>query len=161
MTTSAAKPAIDDTKANLPQPEFIIQRVYVKDASFESPHAPKVFQENLQPSINLNIHTGSTILDKDTHEVVLTTTITASVEERTIFLIEVKQAGIFTLKNIPEQNMGTVLGVTCPTILFPYVREAVSELAAKGSFQHFYLAPINFEALYMNSLQQKGDETKH
>ena len=150
----------NSSNANAPAPEFTIQRIYIKDASFESPQAPKVFQENLQPTINLNIHTGSTVLAENTHEVVLTTTITASVEERTIFLIEVKQAGIFVIKNVPEQNMGAVLGVTCPTILFPYVREMVSELAAKGSFQHFYLAPINFEALYMNSLQ-KGDATTH
>jgi len=158
MTDNIVNPAAN---TNLPQPEFTIQRIYIKDVSFESPQAPKVFQENLQPAINLNIHTASAVLDKDTHEVVLTTTITAAVDTRTIFLIEVKQAGIFTIKNIPEENMGVVLGVTCPTILFPYVREVVSELAAKGSFQHFYLAPINFEALYMNSLKQKENETTH
>lgn len=150
MTDNTVSPI----NANLPQPEFTIQRIYIKDISFESPQAPKVFQENLQPAINLNIHTASNILEKDVHEVVLTVTITAAVEDRTIFLIEVKQAGIFVIKNIPDENMGVVLGVTCPTILFPYVREVVSELAAKGSFQHFYLAPINFEALYMNSLKQ-------
>jgi preprotein translocase subunit SecB len=160
MNDNTAKDA-NPTGVNLPPPEFTIQRIYIKDLSFESPQAPKVFQENLQPAINLNIHTASSILDQDTHEVVLTTTITAAVDTRTIFLIEVKQAGIFTIKNIPEENMGVVLGVTCPTILFPYVREVVSEMAAKGSFQHFYLAPINFEALYMNSLKQKESETTH
>jgi preprotein translocase subunit SecB len=146
------------TDPQQPQPEFVIQRLYIKDASFESPQSPGIFQENLQPTVNLNIHTSSTVLGENIHEVVLTTTVTASVESRTIFLIEVKQAGIFTIKNIPKENMGAVLGITCPTILFPYLRETVSELAAKGGFQHFYLSPINFEALYMSN--QKAEAEK-
>ena len=145
------------------QPEFLIQRLYIKDASFESPSAPGVFRENVQPAINLNIHTASSVLENKVHEVVLTATITASQQERHIFVIEVKQAGIFTINNIPAENMGGILGVTCPTILFPYLREVVTSLASSGGFPNFYLSPVNFEALYLNSLNQKTaqPETAH
>ncbi|MDX2164487.1 MAG: protein-export chaperone SecB [Gammaproteobacteria bacterium] len=143
-----------------PQPEFFIQRLYVKDISFESPQAPKVFQETLQPSVNLNIQTSSNVLADDTHDVTVTATITAAVDGRTIFLVEIKQAGIFTIKHIPKDNMPFVLGVTCPTILFPYLREAVSDLVARGGFQHFYLSPINFEALFLANQKETATATK-
>ena len=139
------------TDSTTPQPEFFIQRLYVKDISFESPQAPKVFQETLQPTVNLNIQTSATVLSDNTHDVTVTATITAAADSKTIFLVEIKQAGIFSIKHIPEENMGFVLGVTCPTILFPYLREAVSDLVARGGFQHFYLSPINFEALYLSN----------
>lgn len=146
------------------QPEFLIQRIYIKDVSFESPQAPAIFKQNVQPSINVNIQTTSNPLEPDHHEVVLTATITAVQNDQNVFLTEVKQAGIFLIKNVPNDNMGAVLGVTCPTILFPFLREAVSALTARGGFPNFYLSPINFEALYFNSLKQKEkseDSTTH
>lgn len=142
------------------QPEFLIQRLYLVDVSFESPQAPGVFKTSVQPSINVNIQTSSKPLEDSHHEVMLTTTITATQNEKNVFVIEVKQAGIFLIKNVPNENMGAVLGVTCPTILFPFLREEVTSLAAKGGFPNFYLSPINFEALYFNSLKQKeGSDT--
>jgi len=138
-----------------PQPEFFIKRLYVKDISFESPQAPKVFDETLQPTVNLNIQTASVTTSPDNYDITITATITATADTKTVFLVEIKQAGIFTIKNIPEENMGFVLGVTCPTILFPYLREAVSDLVARGGFQHFYLSPINFEALYLANQKEK------
>lgn len=144
-----------------PQAEFIIQKLYLKDSSFESPASPKIFKENLQPSINLNINTTSNQIEPNVYEIILSATVTATAEQdRTIFLIEVKQAGIFTIKNIPEQNMPVVLGVTCPTILFPYLRSEVSYLAGQGGFPNFYLAPINFEAVYMSSLEKQKTGTE-
>ena len=140
-----------------PQAEFFITRIYVKDSSFESPLAPQVFTENLQPMVNLNIQTTHTVLSHDSYEVTLTATITAQADTRTLFLTEIKQAGIFTIKHIPTENMPFVLNVTCPTILFPYLREAVSDLVARGGFQHFYLAPINFEALFLSNAQNTAE----
>lgn len=144
------------TENTAPQPEFFIQRLYVKDISFESPQAPKIFQETLQPSVNLNIQTHSELLSPDTYEITVMATITATADSKTVFLVEIKQSGIFSIKNIPQENMGFVLGVTCPTILFPYLREAVSDLVARGGFQHFYLSPINFEALYLSNQQKEA-----
>jgi preprotein translocase subunit SecB len=143
------------TTATTAQPEFIIQRLYNKDISFESPAAPEIFKKNLQPMINVDIQTTPTKIETDIFEVSLTTTITATAENQTVFLVEVKQAGIFTIKNIPDENLGVILHVTCPTILFPFLRETVSDLVARGGFQHFYLSPINFEALYINSLEKQ------
>jgi len=149
------------TDTQQPQAEFIIQKIYLKDSSFESPASPAIFKENLQPMINLNIHTSSNQLEPNVHEIILSATVTATAEkDRTIFLIEVKQAGIFTIKNIPEQNMPVVLGVTCPTILFPYLRSEVAYLAAQGGFPNFHLAPINFEAVYMSSLEKQKTDTE-
>lgn len=148
------------TDNTAPQPEFFIQRLYVKDISFESPQAPKVFHETLQPTVNLNIQTASNIVAENTHDVTITATITAAADNKTIFLVEIKQAGIFVIKNIPEENMPFVLGVTCPTILFPYLREAVSDLVARGGFQHFYLSPINFEALFLSNQKESSTTTQ-
>ena len=150
---------LQPSHTNGSHPEFAIQRLYVKDVSFESPLVPEIYDHSLQPMINLNIQTTSTKLTDGLFEVVLATTVTATANEKTVFLAEVKQAGTFTIKNIAEQNMGAILSVTCPTILFPYVREAISELVARGGFQHFYLAPINFEALYLDGLKKQQQET--
>lgn len=144
-----------------PQPEFSIQRLYIKDASFESPQAPAIFQENLQPSIEINLHTSSSTLVQDIYEVVIEATITATADQKTVFLVELKQAGVFMIKNISHEQLPIILGVTCPTILFPYLRETVSNLVAQGGFQHFYLNPINFEALYYQNLQKQKTQQHH
>jgi preprotein translocase subunit SecB len=142
-------------------PEFLIQRLYLKDVSFESPQTPEIFKTNVQPAININISTTSTPgTEENSHEVVLTTTITAAQDNKNIFLIEVKQAGIFIIKNIPKENLAAVLNVTCPTILFPYLRETVTTLASKGGFPNFYLSPINFEALYLSSMKQQKEKSE-
>jgi len=155
-----AGPAVSNTKES-PHAEFLIQRLYIKDVSFESPQSPEVFKHNVQPTISVNINTTSNPLtEENTHEVVLTTTITAAQENKNVFLVEVKQAGVFILKNIPKENLAAVLSVTCPTILFPYLRETVTSLATKGGFPNFYLSPINFEALYLNSLKHQKEKSE-
>lgn len=142
------------------QPEFAIQRIYIKDSSFEAPSSPRVFQEQWQPEINLQVQTNTQALGNDTHEVELAVTVTATSDKKTAFLVEVKQAGIFTLKNFGEDHLKAMLGSVCPGILFPYAREAISDMVTRGTFPQLYLTPINFEALYAQHLaEQKGSET--
>lgn len=140
------------------QPEFIIQRVYVKDLSLETPHSPQAFQEEWQPELNLQFTMNTTDLGDDNHEVVLQITVTAKSKEKTLFLVEVKQAGLFKLKGFTGEQNHQVMSITCPTILFPYAREAVSDLVGRAGFPPLYLAPVNFEALYAQQMQEKDDK---
>ncbi|MCZ6925536.1 MAG: protein-export chaperone SecB [Rickettsia endosymbiont of Ixodes persulcatus] len=140
------------------QPEFIIQRVYVKDLSLETPHSPQAFQEEWQPELNLQFTMNTSDIGADNHEVVLQITVTAKSKDKTLFLVEVKQAGLFTLKGFTEEQNHQVMSMTCPTILFPYAREAVSDLVGRAGFPPLYLAPVNFEALYAQQMQEQDDK---
>ncbi len=140
------------------QPEFSIQRIYVKDLSFESPQTPALFQEEWKPDLNLQIQTNTNRLADDTHEVILKLIITVKSADKTAFLIEVQQAGIFTLQRFPEQQLHAMLGSVCPSILFPYAREVVTDLASRGTFPPLYLAPVNFEALYAQHVAQQQNQ---
>jgi preprotein translocase subunit SecB len=140
------------------QPEFIIQRVYVKDLSLETPHSPQAFQEEWQPELNLQFTMNTSDIGADSHEVVLQITVTAKSKDKTLFLVEVKQAGLFTLKGFTEEQNHQVMSITCPTILFPYAREAVSDLVGRAGFPPLYLAPVNFEALYAQQMQEQDDK---
>jgi preprotein translocase subunit SecB len=137
-------------------PEFAIQRIYTKDVSFETPNSPAVFQLEWKPEIKLDLDTRSTKLADNTFEVVLSVTVTATVEEQTAFLAEVQQAGIFTIGNLPEAQLAHTIGAFCPTTLFPYARETVASLVNRGSFPQFNLTPVNFEALYASYVQQRA-----
>ncbi len=137
------------------QPEFIIQRVYVKDLSLETPHSPQAFQEEWQPELNLQFTMNTTDIGADNHEIVLQITVTAKSKDKTLFLVEVKQAGLFTIKGFTEEQNHQVMSITCPTILFPYAREAVSDLVGRAGFPPLYLAPVNFEALYAQQMQDQ------
>ena len=137
-------------------PEFAIQRIYIKDVSFETPNSPAIFQLEWKPEIKLDIDTRSNKLGEDTYEVVLAVTVTATVEGKTAFLAEVQQAGIFTIGNLPEAQLSHTIGAFCPTTLFPYVRETVASLVNRGSFPQFNLTPVNFEALYASYMQQRA-----
>ncbi|MEH6577454.1 MAG: protein-export chaperone SecB [Amphritea sp.] len=139
-------------------PQFAIQRVYTKDASFEAPNSPKVFTKQWQPEINLDMNTATAQLDEGTFEVVLTLTVTAKVEEDTAFLAEIQQAGIFSINGLNEQELHHTLGAFCPSILFPYAREAVDSMVTKGSFPALMLAPVNFDALYAQQMQQRTEQ---
>jgi len=139
------------------QPEFAIQRVYVKDLSFEAPQTPAIFQQEWKPELNLQVQTTTNRLADDVHEVVLKLTITVNSDNKPAFLIEVQQAGIFTLRQFGEQQLHAMLGSVCPSILFPYAREVVSDLAARGTFPPLYLAPVNFDALYAQHLQEQQE----
>ncbi len=143
------------------QPQFSIQRIYLKDLSFESPNAPTIFTKEWKPEIKLDLDNKSTRLEEGVYEVVLSVTVTATVEGQTAFLCEVQQAGIFMIGNMPEQQLAHVLGAFCPTNLFPYAREAVSNLVNRGTFPAFNLAPVNFDALfaqYLQNAQKEGGE---
>jgi preprotein translocase subunit SecB len=139
---------------NLAEKQFSIQKVYTKDLSFETPNAPKIFREKWEPTVDFNLGTHVDKLDETVYEVTLTVTITVKSVDTTAYLVEVNQAGIFTLENFNEQEMAPMLGSFCPNILFPYAREVVSDLVAKGGFPQLLLAPVNFDALYNQHLQQ-------
>ena len=139
--------------------EFVIQRVYTKDASFEAPNSPESFQTEWKPAVTVDLQTSSSqVLDKF-YEVVLTLTITAKIDDKTAFLIEIHQAGIFTIKNYPEDQMDMILGSVCPNIIYPYAREAASDLIVRGGFPNLYLNPINFDALFAKQQAEKGGNT--
>ncbi|MEF3076507.1 MULTISPECIES: protein-export chaperone SecB [unclassified Methylobacter] len=133
--------------------QFSIQKIYTKDISFETPNSPKVFIEKWEPSVDFNLSTHVETLENSLYEVALTITITVKSGDTTAYLVEVNQAGIFALNGFNDQEMGPMVGSFCPNILFPYAREVVSDLVAKGGFPQLLLAPVNFDALYAQHLQ--------
>ncbi len=141
---------------------FQIQRIYTKDISFEAPNAPQVFQKEWEPEVKLDLDTASSALGEGIFEVVLRVTVTATVGDDTAFLCEVQQAGIFTVAGIDGSQLAHCLGAYCPNILFPYARECISALVSRGTFPQLNLAPVNFDALFMNYLQQQegGEATQ-
>jgi preprotein translocase subunit SecB len=137
--------------------QFAIQKIYLKDVSFESPNSPQAFTEgDWKPQINVQINSSNRAIAQDTYEVILDITVTAKQQENTAFLVEVKQAGVFTIAGFEAENLGGMVGAFCPETLFPFAREAVAELIAKGGFPQLYLAPVNFNALYAQQLQQQA-----
>ncbi|NIF24123.1 protein-export chaperone SecB [Candidatus Pantoea multigeneris] len=146
---------------NTNEMQFQIQRVYTKDISFEAPNAPQVFQKEWEPEVKLDLDTASSQLADDVFEVVLRVTVTASVGEDTAFLCEVQQAGIFSISGIEGNQMAHCLGAYCPNILFPYARECITSLVSRGTFPQLNLAPVNFDALFMNYLQQQQGAEPH
>lgn len=134
---------------------FNIEKIYVKDLSLEIPNAPGIFLDRESPHIDLQLHTQATPIDEGLFEVAITTTVTAKLTEKAkvMFLVEIKQAGIFQIRNLPQEELEQVLGVACPNILFPYVREVVSDVVVRAGFAPVLLNPINFDALYQ---QQKN-----
>jgi len=147
------------------QQQFNIQKIYLKDMSFESPNSPAVFQDGeWKPEVNVQLNTEAKTLAEGVHEVILTVEVTAKHGDKTAFLVEVKQAGVFQMANIPNEQMGAMLAAYCPEILFPFVREAISDLVSKGGYPQLLLNPVNFNALYMQhqqQQQQKAAETAH
>ena len=138
--------------------QFMIQRVYIKDSSFEAPSTPAVFQQKWEPELTLDINTAHNTLEKDVYEVVLTLTATVKNQNAVAFLAEVKQAGIFTIQGAAGPQLDHLLGSFCPSILFPYAREAITSEVIRGSFPQLVLAPINFDALYAQQLEQKRSQ---
>jgi preprotein translocase subunit SecB len=136
-------------------PQFAIQRIYTKDISFETPNSPTIFTEKWEPQVNVDLNSSGTKLSEGVFEVVLALTVTAKLGEKTAYLAEVQQAGVFGMEGFSEQDLGGMLHSFCPNILFPYAREVVSDLVSKGSFPQLLLAPINFDALYAQHLQQQ------
>jgi len=139
--------------------QFQLQRIYVKDVSFETPQGHEVFRQQWKPRVNLEMNTKQNRIDDSNYEVVLTLSVTASQEDKTAFLAEVQQAGIFFVAGIPESQLRQVLSTVCPNILFPYARETISDSVARAGFPPVLLAPVNFEAIYQQRLQQQ--QTPH
>ncbi|KMN83457.1 preprotein translocase subunit SecB [Chromobacterium alkanivorans] len=139
------------------QPAFSIEKIYVKDMSLEVPGAPQVFLEQEQPEIDMQLASEGKQLDDGFYEVTLTVTVTAKLPEKTMFLCEVGQSGIFQIRNVPAEDIDPILGVACPNILFPYAREAVSSVVNRAGFPPVLLSPINFEALYMQQRAQQAE----
>ncbi len=147
------------------QAQFALQRIYTKDLSFESPKSPTIFQKQWQPEVKLDLNTSNNPLEEGLFEVVLSLTITVDNgpedERETAFVVEVQQAGVFMAKGLQEDELHRTLGAFCPNILFPYAREAVDNLVLRGSFPPIMLAPVNFDALYLQAREQaeKKDST--
>ncbi len=141
---------------------FNIEKLYVKDLSLEIPHAPAIFLERENPQIDLQLHTAATPVEEGVFEVTVTVTVTAKLQEKdkVLFLVEAKQAGIFQVRNIPHAEMEQVLAIMCPNILYPYLREVVSDVVVRAGFAPVLLSPINFEVLYQQQKQQAA-EVKH
>jgi preprotein translocase subunit SecB len=136
-------------------PSFGIEKLYVKDLSLEVPNAPAVFLERESPEVAIQLQTAVNGLGDGAFEVTLTVTVTAKLGEKTVFLVEVGQAGIFRVKNVPEDNLEPLLSIACPNILFPYAREVVSESVTRAGFAPVLLQPVNFEALYASRVQEQ------
>jgi preprotein translocase subunit SecB len=136
------------------QPSFQIEKIYVKDLSLEIPGAPQVFTQQVQPQLEVQLHTQAAPFADGYYEASVTATVTAKAGERTLFLAEAVQAGIFSVRNVPAQELDALLGIGCPTILFPYLRETISDLIGRGGFPPVLLSPVSFEALYTQRLQQ-------
>ena len=140
------------------QPIFSIEKLYVKDLSLEVPNAPQVYLEAQQPEVDMQLHTQTQQLDEGYFESVLTVTVTAKLGDKTVFLAEAAQGGIFQIRNIPTDDLEPILGMACPNILFPYVREVISDIVTRAGFPPVILAPINFEQLYMQRQNQTANQ---
>lgn len=137
------------------QSQFSIEKIYVKDLSLEVPNAPQIFLQREQPEISVQLHTEGTGIDDGVFQCVLTVTVTAKLGDKTMFLVEAGQAGIFQIRNVPQQDLDPILSIACPNILFPYVRETISDTISRAGFPPVLLAPVNFEVLYQQRLQQQ------
>jgi len=142
------------------EPTFQIEKIYVKDLSLELPNAPQVFMQSDQPQLEVQIANEATRIAEGIFEVTVGVTVTARAGERTVFLVEAVQAGLFQIAGVPEEEMGPLLGIGCPTILYPYARETVSDMVTRAGFPPVLLAPVSFEAIYAQRKQESGDASR-
>ncbi|MCK4587729.1 MAG: protein-export chaperone SecB [Gammaproteobacteria bacterium] len=153
------KKSEEATKAAENEQLFQLQKIFLKDTSFETPNSPDIFTENWEPDVNIELQTAGKPLADGIHEVVLTVTVTTKVGDKTAYLVEVHQAGIFTMTGFNENERAHMLGSFCPNILFPFAREAISDFVGKGGFPQLVLAPVNFDALYSQHVQQQKEKS--
>jgi preprotein translocase subunit SecB len=139
------------------QPSFGIEKLYVKDLSLEVPNAPAIFLEQDAPEVSIQLNTAGQMVGENAYEVVLTVTVTAKLGEKTVFLVEVGQAGVFRIVNVPEEQLEPLIAIACPNVLFPFAREAVSDAVVRAGFQPIVLQPVNFEGMYMQRLQEQQE----
>jgi len=151
-------PESNGNGANTDQLQFALQQIYIKDLSFEAPTSPATFaQEQVEPEIKMNLKNSHTAVGTDNYEIVLHVSVHAMVKEKTVFLVEIDQAGLFFIKGYPPAELTKLIGTYCPTTLFPYVRETISSTIGKGGFPSILLQPINFDALYAQAAQESGN----
>jgi preprotein translocase subunit SecB len=143
------------------QRQFVVQRIYTKDLSFEAPNSPRIFQDQWKPEIKVGLGSDINKLADDAYELVLKVSVEAKHEDKTVFLVEVQQAGLFSIQGFEQQEIDALLGVAAPNILFPYAREIVSDLVTRGSFPQFVLQPVNFEGLYSQQLQARANQAEN
>ena len=134
--------------ADEPTPVFQIQRMYLKDLSLEQPNSPQILLEQTQPQVDINLSMGAEGVADGIFEVTVTATVTTKVQDKVLFLVEAKQAGIFEIRHLPEDQMGPIMGIACPQIVYPYLRSNVADIVQRGGFPPVHLAEINFQAMY-------------
>ncbi len=140
------------------EPTFSIQRTYLKDLSLEIPSAPQIFLETQQPTVEIQLDVGGGMVVEGIYECTVTATVTTKVGEKVAFLVEVKEAGIFEIRNVPQEQMPLILNVVCPNIVYPYLRANVADIVQRAGFPAIHLSEINFEALYQQRLQQQAEQ---
>jgi preprotein translocase subunit SecB len=156
MTDTA--PATNGGAEQQQMAQVAVQKIYVKDASFEVPNAPMIFQDQGQPNVQLNLNQKVQTIGENAYEVVLTVTLTCKIGDKTAYLAEVQQAGIFGMVGFDQQNLHAMLGTFCPTTLFPYARQAIANLVLEGGFPPFLLQPVNFDQIYAESMRRRMQE---
>ncbi len=147
-----------DSSENTPQ--FEIQRIYIKDMSFEAPNTPHTFVDEWKPEVQLNLETKSNRIQDNVHEVILSVTATVTTNKKPAFIVEAHQAGVFLINGLPNDQLRQMLGSFCPNILFPYAREVISDVVVRGGFPQLLLAPVNFDALYAKHVQEQQTGSK-
>ena len=158
MSDTAETPEAQAQEAQTPQ--LSMQRVFLKDISFESPRSPMIFQEEWKPEVGLELNTKSRQVGENVYEVVLEITVTVKNNGNTGYLVQVQQGGLFVISGLDDQQLHHALGAFCPATIFPYARENIDAIVVKGSFPAIMLAPINFDALYVESLQKQAETTQ-
>ena len=149
--------APDATTADAPSPVFQIQRVYLKDMSLEQPNSPTILLEQTQPAVDIQLGVEAQPAAEGVFEVCVTATVTTKIEDRTVFLVEAKQAGIFEIRNLPPEQMSGVLGIACPQIVYPYLRASVADIITRAGFPPVHLAEINFQAMFEAQQAQQSE----
>ena len=140
--------------------QFSIQKIYIKDISFETPNSPDAFKMEWKPVVDMHITNEATPLGEDLFDVVLSVTLTVKIDDKTVYLVEINQAGIFLIKNIPEDVLGRMLATSCANILFPFAREAISDIVTRGGFPQLLVSPVNFDVLYEQQKKQAAEQAK-
>lgn len=140
------------------QPQFVLQRIYLKDLSFESPNSPATFQQDWAPKVQFDLNSNSQQVADNLYEVVVSLTVTVTNDEKTAFLVEIQQAGLFFIQGLEDAQLHHTLGAFCPNVLFPYAREAVDNIVTRGSFPALMLAPVNFDALYADAVKRQQEQ---
>ena len=160
MTDNNQDKAANAADQTTTQPEFGVQQIFLKGLSVECPNSPQIFLDDWQPHLDMDLATKANALADDNHEVVLTVTVTVKLKEKVAFLIEAQQAGIFKIANFPADQVRPMLGAYCPNVLYPYVREVITNSVMRAGFPQLYLAPVNFDAMYQQHEQQAATATK-